>query len=103
MSMLDNSTASSAAASEPAAAPLVGIELQPEGAAEHLADASAEAALEHQSDTPTEYSPSAAAPSSALSASGVGEKATAAVPVSEPYAEQSAQKQRGRPFQPGQS
>jgi hypothetical protein len=115
MSMLDNSTASSAAASEPPAPPLDGIELQPEGAAEHLADASAEAAPEHLPnasaeaapeplpEAPAEASPSAAAPNSALSAPAVGEEAPAAAPVLEPSAEQSARKQRGRPFEPGQS
>jgi hypothetical protein len=38
-----------------------------------------------------------------LSAPAVGEEAPAAAPDLEPFAEQSAQKQRGRPFQPGQS
>jgi|SRR6516164_1194919 len=115
MSTLENSTAPSAAASEPPAAVLGRIEPQPEGAAEHLADASADAAPEHLPnapakaatghlpEAPAEASPSAAAPNSALSASGVGEEATAAAPVLEPYDEQSAQKQRGRPFEPGQS
>jgi hypothetical protein len=40
MSILDNPTAPPAAASEPPAAPLDGIELQPEGAAQHLPNAS---------------------------------------------------------------
>jgi hypothetical protein len=112
MSMLDNSTASSVAASAPPALPLDGLELQPEGAAEHLTDASAEAAPEHLpnasaeadpehfSDAPAEGSPSA---NSASSAPDAGEEAPAAAPVLEPSAEQSAQKQRGRPFEPGQS
>jgi hypothetical protein len=113
MSMLDNATASSGAASEPLAAPLEGIELQPERAAEHLTDASAEAAPEylpsveadpeHFSDAPAEGSPSAAAPHSTSSAPDAGEEAPAAAPVLEPFAEQSAQKRRGRPFEPGQS
>jgi Family of unknown function (DUF5681) len=115
MTMLDNPTAPPAAASEPSAASLDGIELQPEGAAqhfpnasaeaapEHLADAPAEAAPEHLADAPAEASPSAAAPVSALSAPAGGEEAPAAAPVLEPSAEQSAQKQRGRPFAPGQS
>jgi len=124
MSMLDNSTASSAAASEPPPPPLDGIELQPEGAAEHLADASAEAALpnasaeaapshlpnaspeaapEHLPNAPAEDSPSAAAPNSASSAPAAGEEAPAAAPVLETSAKQSAQKHRGRPFEPGQS
>jgi hypothetical protein len=101
--MLDNSTASCAAASEPAAAPLDGIELQPEAAAEHLPNASAEAAPEHLPDAPAQASSSAAAPNSALSAPAVGEEAPAAAPVLEPSAEQPAQKTRGRPFVPGQS
>jgi hypothetical protein len=103
MSMLDNSTASCAAASEPAAAPLDGIELQPEGATQQRPNASAEAAPEHLPDAPAEASPSAAAPNSALSAPTVGEEAPAAAPVLEPSAEQPAQKTRGRPFVPGQS
>jgi len=115
MGMLDNSTASSAAASEPPAAPIVGVELQPEGAAEHLADALAEGAPEHLpnasaeadperlSDAPAENSPSAAAPNSAPSAPDARERAPAAAPVLEPSAEQSAHKQRGRPFEPGKS
>jgi Family of unknown function (DUF5681) len=103
MSMLDNSTASSVAASEPPALPLDGLELQPEGAGGHLTDASAEADPEHLSDAPAENSPSAAAPNSASSAPDAGEEAPPAAPVSEPSAERSAQKQRGRPFEPGQS
>jgi len=47
MTTLDNSTVSSAAASEPPAAPLDGIELQAEGAAQHLPNGSPEAAAEH--------------------------------------------------------
>ena len=89
MTILDNP----AAASEPPAAPLDGIELQPEGAAQHLPSASAESAPEHLPDAPAEASASAAAP----------KEAPAAAPVLEPSAEQSAQKQRGRPFEPGQS
>jgi len=46
MTTLDNSTVSSAAASEPPAAPLDGIELQAEGAAQHLPNGSPEAAAE---------------------------------------------------------
>jgi hypothetical protein len=38
-----------------------------------------------------------------LSAPAIGEEASAAAPVLEPSAEHSAQKQRGRPFVPGQS
>src|SRR5262249_37355242 len=48
-------------------------------------------------------SPSAAAPTAALSVPATGEEAPAAALVFEPSAEQSAQKQRGRPFEPGQS
>jgi Family of unknown function (DUF5681) len=103
MSILDNPTASSAAASEAPAAPLDGVEIPAEGAAQHLPSASAEAAPEHLPDAPVEASPSAAAPNSALSASAVSEEAPPAAPVLEPSAEQSAQKQRGRPFEPGQS
>lgn len=102
MTILDNAMAPPAAASEPSAAPLDGIELQAEGAARHLPNASAEAAPEHLPDTPAEASPSAAAPTSALSALAGGEEAPAAATVLEPSAEQSA-KQRGRPFEPGQS
>jgi Family of unknown function (DUF5681) len=103
MTMLDNPTAPPAAASEAPAAPLDGIELQPEGAAQHLPNASAEAAPEHLPDAPAEASPSAAAPNLALSAPAACEEAPAAAPVLEPSAEQTAQKQRGRPFEPGQS
>jgi Family of unknown function (DUF5681) len=103
MSSLDNPTAPPAAAPEPPAAPLDGIESPAEGGAEHLPSASAEAASEHLPDAPVEASPSAAAPTSALSAPAAGEGAPAAAPVLEPSAEQSAQKQRGRPFEPGQS
>ena len=123
MSILD----SSAAVSEAPSAPLDGIESQAEGAAEHLPngspeavpenlpngspetaaehfpDASAETASEHLPDAAVEVSPSAASPNSALSASAAGEEAPAAEPVLAPSAEQSAQKQRGRPFKPGQS
>jgi hypothetical protein len=91
MSMLDNSTASSAAASEPAAAPLDGIESEAEGAAEPLPDAPVEASL------------LGTAPNPALSASATGEEGVAATPVLELSGEQSAQKRRGRPFEPGQS
>jgi Family of unknown function (DUF5681) len=103
MTILDNPTPPPAAASEAPAAPLDGIELQAEGAAQHLPSASAEAAPKHLPDDPAGASPSAAAPNSALSAPTVGEEAPAAAPVLEPSAEQSAQKQRGRPFEPGQS
>jgi hypothetical protein len=104
MSILDNP----AAASEPPAAPLDGAELQPEGAAQHLPNASAEDAPaeanpEHLADAPAEASPSAAALTSALSAPAAGQEAPAAAPVLEPSAAQSAQKQRGRPFVPGHS
>src|SRR5262249_539619 len=54
-------------------------------------------ASEHLPDAAVEVSPSAASPNSALSASAAGEEAPAAEPVLEP------QKQRGRPFMPGQS
>jgi hypothetical protein len=101
--ILDNPTPPPAAASEAPAAPLDGIELQAEGAAQHLPSASAEAAPEHLPDDPAEASPSAAAPTSASSTPAAGEEAPAAAPVLEPCAEQSAQKQRGRPFVPGQS
>jgi hypothetical protein len=57
MSIPDNSAASSAAASELPAAPLDGIELQPEGAAEHLPNASAEAGPEHLPDASGEAAP----------------------------------------------
>jgi Family of unknown function (DUF5681) len=103
MSMLDNSTASCAAASEPAAAPLDGIELQPEGATQQRPNASTEAAPEHLPDAPAEAPPSAAAPNSTLSAPAVGEEAPEAAPVLEPSAEQPARKTRGRPFVPGHS
>jgi hypothetical protein len=103
MTILDNPTPPPAAASEAPAAPLDGIELQAEGAAQHLPSASAEAAPEHLPDDPAEASPSAAAPTSASSTPAAGEEAPAAAPVLEPCAEQSAQKQRGRPFVPGQS
>jgi len=102
MSILDNPTTPSAAASEPSAAPLDGIEIPAAGAAEHLPITSAEAP-EHLRDAPAEASPSAAAPTSALSAPADGEEAPAGAPLLEPSAEQSAQKQRGRPFEPGQS
>ena len=85
---LDNPTAPSAAASEPPAAPLDGIELAGQGAAEHLPDGPAEAA--------------AAARISALPAASANDGATAAATVSE-SAENSKEKQRGRPFEPGQS
>jgi Family of unknown function (DUF5681) len=89
--------------SEPPAAPLDGIESPAEGAAEHLPSASAEAASDHLPDAAAEASPSAAAPNSALSAPAGGEEAPAAAPVLDLSGEQSAQKQRGRPFEPGQS
>jgi Family of unknown function (DUF5681) len=103
MTMLDNPTTPSGAASESLAAPLDGIESPAEGAAEHIPNTSAEAAPEHLPDAPAEASPSAAAPNSALAAPAAGEEAPAAAPVLEPSAEQSAQKQRGPPFEPGQS
>ena len=84
MSSLDNPTAPPAAAPEPPAAPLDGIESPAEGGAEHLPRASAEAAPEHLPDAPVEASPSAAAPTSALSAPAAGEEAPAAEPVLEP-------------------
>src|SRR6202011_1545790 len=87
---LDNPTAPPAAASEPPAAPLDGIELAAQGAAEHLAHA------------PAEASPSGAGSTSASSAPPALEEAPGAAPVLEPLAEQGAQK-RGRPFEPGQS
>jgi hypothetical protein len=90
MSILDKPTAPPAAASEPPAAPPDGIELQAEGAAQHLPDALAE------------VSPSPAAATSALSALPAVEVPAAAA-VLKPSAEQSAQKRRGRPFGPGQS
>jgi Family of unknown function (DUF5681) len=103
MTILDNPMAPSAAASEPPAALLDGIEIPAEGAAEQLPIALTQAIPEHVPDAPAEDSPSAAAPTSALSASADGEEAPAAASVLEPSAEQSAQKQRGRPFEPGQS
>src|SRR5262245_36205647 len=103
MSILDDPTTPPAANSEPAAAPLDGIELQAEGAAQQLPDASAEAAPEHLPDAPAEASSSAAAPTSVLSVPATGEEAPAAAPVFEPSADQSAHKPRGRPFEPGQS
>jgi len=74
-----------------------------EASPEHLLDASAEAAPEYLPDAPAEASPSTAAPTSALSAPATGEEAPAAATGFEPPAEQSAQKPRGRPFEPGQS
>ena len=88
MSIVDNPTAPPAAASEPPAAPLDGIEPAAQGAAEHLLA------------TPAEVSPSGA--TSASSAPPALEEAPGAAPVLEPLAEQAAQK-RGRPFEPGQS
>jgi hypothetical protein len=93
--------ASSAAASEAAAAPLDGIELQPETAPEHLPDASAEPLSKDLPDAAVEVSPSAASQNSALSASAAGEEAPAAESVLEPSTEQSAQKQRGRRLSQG--
>jgi hypothetical protein len=87
---LDNPTAAPGAASELPGAPLDGIELAAQGAAEHLADA------------PAEASPSGAGSTSASSAPPALEEAPGAAPVLEPLAEQAAQK-RGRPFEPGQS
>jgi len=103
MTILDDPTAPPAAASEPPAAPLDGAEFQAEGATQHLPNASAEVAPEHLPDAPAEASPSAAAPTSALSMPATGEEAPAAAPVFEPSTEKSAQKPRGRPFEPGQS
>lgn len=103
MSMLDKSMVSFAADSDPPALPLDGIELQSEGAAEHLSDVWAEAAPEHQPDATAEASCSAGAPNLVFSAPASGEEARAAEPALEPSAEQPAQKQRGRPFKPGQS
>ena len=71
MSIVDTPPPVPTVSSEPPAAPLDGIEIPAEGAAEHLSIASAEA--------------------------------PAAAPVLQPSGEQSAQKQRGRPFGPGQS
>src|SRR6202022_3161071 len=88
MSILD--TTPPAAASEPPAAPLDGIELAAQGAAEHLPDA------------PAEASPSGAGSTSASSAPPALEEAPGAAPVLGPSAEYAAQK-RGRPFEPGQS
>jgi len=90
MSILDNPAAPSAAA-EPPAAPLDGIGLQAEGAAQQLPDVLAG------------LPPAPAAPTSTLSAPPTVEEAPAAAPVLEPSAEHSAQKHRGRPFEPGQS
>jgi hypothetical protein len=102
MTIIDNPT-EPAAASAPPAALLDGVELQADGAAQHLPNASAQAAPEHLPDALAEASPSAAAPTSALSAPAAGEEAPAAAAVLKPSAEQSAQKRRGRPFGPGQS
>src|ERR1700730_610537 len=95
MSILDNATAPPAEASEPPAAaseapaaPLDRIELPAEGAAQHPPDGPAEAA--------------AAAGTAALPAAPANDEATAAATVSE-SAESSKEKQRGRPFEPGQS
>jgi Family of unknown function (DUF5681) len=103
MNILDAPPAVPAVASEPPAAPPDGIEIPAETAAEHLSIASAEAAPEYPPDAPAEASPSAAASNLALSSLAACEEALAAAPVLEPSAEQSAQKQRGRPFEPGQS
>jgi Family of unknown function (DUF5681) len=75
------------------AAPERHPDASPEAAPEHLPDASAGAASEHLTDAPVEALPSFA----------VAKEALEAAPVLEPFAEQSAQKQRGRPFKPGQS
>jgi hypothetical protein len=85
---LDNPTAAPGAASELPGAPLDGIELAAQGAAEHLADAPAEGA--------------AAARISALPAAPANDEAAAAATDSG-SAENSREKQRGRPFEPGQS
>jgi hypothetical protein len=87
---LDNPTAPSAASSELPGAPLDGIELAAQGAAEHLLAA------------PAETSPSGASSTPALSPPPALEEAPGAAPVLEPAGERSAQK-RGRPFEPGQS
>jgi hypothetical protein len=85
---LDNPTAPPAAASELPAAPLDGIEIPSEGAAEHLPEVPAEGA--------------AAARISALPAAPANDEAAAAATDSG-SAENSREKQRGRPFEPGQS
>jgi hypothetical protein len=87
---LDNPTAAPGAASELPGAPLDGIELAAQGAAEHLLAA------------PAEVSPSGARSTPALSPPPALEQAPEAAPVLEPSGERSAQK-RGRPFEPGQS
>jgi Family of unknown function (DUF5681) len=108
MSSLDSPTAPPAAAPELPAIPLDGIEHQPEGAAEQLTDASAEAAPEHLPNASAEATPeplpeARARASPSASPPAVGEEGPAAAPVLDRSAEHTAQKQRGRPFQPGQS
>ena len=88
MSIVDNPTAPPAAASEPPAAPVDGIELAAQGAEKHPPDVSAEAA--------------AAAQISALPAAPANDEAAAAA-TDYGSAENSGEKQRGRPFEPGQS
>jgi hypothetical protein len=77
---LDNPTAAPGAASELPGAPLDGIELAAQGAAEHLLAA------------PAEVSPSGARSTPALSPPPALEQAPEAAPVLEPSGERSAQK-----------
>jgi Family of unknown function (DUF5681) len=83
-----NPTPLAPAASEPPASPLNGIEVPAAAAAQHPPDGPADAA--------------AAAGTAALPAAPANDEATAAATVSE-SAENSKEKQRGRPFEPGQS
>jgi hypothetical protein len=92
--LFDSRMAPPAAPSEPPAAPLDGIEFPAEGVAERLPDVLAEVAP--AGPTSALSAPSAIEPSAV-------EEEPAAAPVLEPSAEHSAQKQRGRPFNPGQS
>ena len=85
MSILDHPTPLPPAASDPPASPFNGIEIP---AAQHLPDLPAEAA--------------AAARTAALPAVPANDAAAAAATVSA-SAESSREKQRGRPFEPGQS
>jgi hypothetical protein len=96
MSILDNPTASSAAASEAPAAPLDGVEIPAEGAAEHLPSASAEAPLNTFPALQRKLRPQPQPQLRRCPHPPLAKKL-------EPSAEQSAQKQRGRPFEPGQS
>ena len=84
MSILDNPTAPPAAASELPAAPLDGIEIAAQGAAEHLPD------------VPAEASPSAAAQLRRCLAAPALDEAPASSTGFGTLAEQSAQK-RGTP------